>query len=104
MADAELSITPKALAALLAAPNPPLLIDVRDPDEFATSCIENARNVPLTDVAPLFDDPANAEPMVFVCESGVRSMQAVQFAKLAGLDAVHSLDGGMIAWDSDGIT
>lgn len=98
---AELCVTPKELAVLLAAADPPLVIDVRDPEEFAATHLENACNVPLTKVAPLFDNPASAEPMVFVCESGIRSMQAAQFAKLAGLTAVHSLEGGMIAWNSD---
>ena len=99
---AEICVTPQELAARLASANPPIVIDVRDPEEFAATHIENARNVPLTNVAPLFDDPASAEAMVFVCESGVRSMQAAQFAKLAGLTAVHSLEGGMVAWNSDG--
>lgn len=99
MTTANLSIAPDELAAALEESNAPLVVDVRDPDEYAGGHIEGAKNVPLTQVAPLFDDPAHAEAMVFVCESGVRSMQAAQFAKLAGLASVRSLDGGMIAWN-----
>ncbi len=101
MTDSTLSVSREALAQLLDGADTPDLIDVRDRDEFAAGHIPGARNVPLTEVAPLFDDPDSAGPMVFVCESGIRSMQAAQFARIAGLADVRSLDGGTAAWEGE---
>ena len=93
----ELILSPKELDEILAGNDIPALIDVRDRDEFATGHIPGAVNVPLTEIAPLFDDPDRAEPMIFVCESGIRSLQAANFARIAGLSNVRSIDGGMAA-------
>ncbi|MEM9530916.1 MAG: rhodanese-like domain-containing protein [Pseudomonadota bacterium] len=96
--DTVLSLSSDQLADILTGADAPTLIDVRDEDEFAAGHIEGAINVPLTQVAPLFDDPENAKPMIFICQSGVRSLQAANFAKIAGLMQPRSLDGGMAAW------
>lgn len=89
------------LAEILAGTDTPALIDVRDKDEFAARHIPGAINVPLTEIAPLFDDPNKAGPMIFICESGIRSLQAANFARIAGLSETRSLEGGMAAWISD---
>ena len=98
--DTAMNLSPDQLAEILAGTDVPTLIDVRDEDEFATGHISGSINVPLTNVAPLFDDPETAEPMIFICESGVRSLQAVNFARLAGLTQIWSVDGGMAACKS----
>lgn len=74
---------------------PPLLIDVREPDEFAASHIDGARNVPLAGLPASLDRwPSDAE-IVFVCESGRRSLSACRQARRAGFLSTVSLDGGM---------
>ena len=97
--DTALSLSPNQLAELMTGTDIPALIDVRDAHEFKTGHIAGATNVPLTEVAPLFDDPETAKPMIFICQSGVRSLQAANFAKIAGLSHIRSLDGGMTAWE-----
>lgn len=94
----DLNLSQDTLANLLADGNAPAIIDVRSPEEFATGRIPGAKNVPLTEVAPLFDDRNNTNPMIFICESGIRSLQAANFATLTGVGNVQSLDGGMSAW------
>ena len=98
MKDTDLSLSPERFSEIVAGGDFPSLIDVRDRDEFATGQVPGAKNIPLTEIAPLFDDPDNAGPMIFICESGVRSLQAANFAKIAGLSRVHSVEGGMTAW------
>ncbi|MEM7283066.1 MAG: rhodanese-like domain-containing protein [Pseudomonadota bacterium] len=96
---AKLNITVTELGELLQAGSSSIsVIDVRDPEEFEAGHIKGARNVPLTELAPLFDHPESTEALVMVCESGLRSIQAANFAKIAGLANVQSLEGGMLAW------
>ena len=93
--ETRLRMTREELLDVLGRTDRPALIDVRDRDEFATGHIPGATNVPLTELAPLFDDPDAATPMIFVCESGFRSLQAASFARIAGLVDARSVDGGM---------
>ena len=43
-------MTPTELAERLAAPNPPLLLDVRQPDEFAIVSLPGAKLIPLNEL------------------------------------------------------
>lgn len=95
-----LHLSAPELAEILASDDAPLLIDVRERYEFESGHIPGAKNVPLGEIAPLFDDPANAAPMIFICHSGVRSLEAANVGRIAGLDDTRSVDGGMIAWQA----
>lgn len=86
------------LAQRLGEPNPPTIIDVREPDEYEYCHIDGARLKPLGDIetwgAEL--DP-NAE-YVFQCHSGVRSAQAARYLHNRGFKHVYNLRGGIDAW------
>ena len=74
-----------------------LLVDVREPDEFADGTIDGAINVPLGEVEGrigLFD---KSTPIAFLCRSGNRSGKAAELYREAGYKAVN-LRGGMLAW------
>jgi rhodanese-related sulfurtransferase len=43
-------ISPQALHAQQAAPQPPMVIDVREPDEYAAGHISGAANIPSDQV------------------------------------------------------
>ena len=76
-----------------------LLLDVREPDEWAAGHAPDAVHVPLGDL-----DPATIphdRVVVAVCRSGNRSGRvALQLAD-AGID-VRNMTGGMKAWAADG--
>lgn len=94
------------LRALLAAPAPPRVIDVRTPGEFETVHIAGAYNVPL-DLLREHRDEIRChldEHVVLVCHSGHRAAQAEETLRNAGLTNVHILDGGMSAWEASGYT
>jgi molybdopterin/thiamine biosynthesis adenylyltransferase/rhodanese-related sulfurtransferase len=103
------AITPTQLAGLLAAaadpPRPaPVLIDVRDPAEFARGHLPRAQNRPLAELEADLARGAPALPrdgtLVFVCRSGVRSQRAAAFGRRAGLQQVLQLEGGLAAWQA----
>ena len=76
-----------------------LLIDVREPGEFAAGHAAGARNVPLSTLDGAKGLPTNkAQPLVLVCASGARSSRAVAQLRKAGYASVHSLAGGTEAW------
>lgn len=95
------SVTATELRALLAAGSgerPVLLVDVREPREFAAGHLEGARNIPASELPRrLGEIPRNARP-VFICRSGARSLAACRRALEAGLESSAHLTGGLMAW------
>lgn len=84
------------LAKRLGTPAEPVLLDVREPDEFGAWFIPGARNHPLGRIGELALDPGGRD-VVVVCTTGVRSAQATAVLRAAGVPAVN-LAGGMSAW------
>lgn len=82
------------------AENGALLLDVREPNEWASGHIEGAIHIPLGDLDPA-SIPAHA-PVVAVCRSGNRSSKAALKLLGSGRDVVN-MAGGMKAWQNAGL-
>jgi len=84
------------------------LIDVREPHELEgpLGAVEGARNLPLLRLLGRVSSFDADEPIVLLCRSGRRSGQAAEALQRAGLKAVASVEGGILAWrmDVDGQT
>jgi rhodanese-related sulfurtransferase len=95
-------LSPEEVHALLVE-HKALLIDVREPREFAVERIHGALNMPLSTFDAAFlplDDPAK---LIFQCGSGKRSATAADKASaLLGGKTKH-LAGGIGAWKQAGI-
>jgi rhodanese-related sulfurtransferase/rubrerythrin len=77
-----------------------ILIDVRQPQEYALSHIPGARLMPLLEFeAQLFDLPSDKE-LVFYCRNGGRSLAAAALAVEAEVSQanIYHLSGGLMAW------
>ncbi len=94
-------IAPAKLAAGLAAGAPLVLLDVREPNEWAAARIPGARLVPLgtLDAALATLDPR--ADVVVHCQSGVRSALAARRLRAAGFTRVRSLTGGIARWHAE---
>ena len=94
------NIAPAALSAWLndTARSQPVLLDVREPWEFQTCRLENARLVPLREIPARFGELDGGAEIVVICHHGGRSMQAAMFLQRQGFASVHNLAGGMDAW------
>ena len=82
-------------------PADPLLIDVREPHEFAAVSIPGAVNVPLDRVLAGDWAPPAPEPgrdVVIYCAGGVRSARAVRALAERGITGPVSLAGGIDVW------
>jgi rhodanese-related sulfurtransferase len=82
-----------------------LVLDVREPAEYAKGHVLGAKNVPLGDVerraAEL--DKHKAKPVIVVCESGNRSSRAIEALRTRGFARVFNLSGGFGAWQQAGL-
>jgi hydroxyacylglutathione hydrolase len=93
-------ITAGSLAELLAAPRPPLLVDVRAPGEWQERRIEAAVNVPLSRFPDWMSTLAREQAIVVHCASGYRSAIAASLLHRDGYRDVADLVGGLAAWES----
>ena len=101
-----LDVSPRQLWQELHSRNgarPPLVVDVREPREFRQGHIPDARLIPLSTI--LSDDIKlpNNRHIVFVCRSGRRSRRAAYTLQQMGFMNVLVLEGGMQAWEAEGL-
>ena len=91
-------ITPSTLATELRGPEAPMLIDVREPGEWAIARIDGARLIPQGELAECLDELTSARSLVLYCKSGERSRDAADLLLNLGFRNVRSLRGGIDAW------
>ncbi len=78
----------------------PLLLDVREPQEFNYCHIKGSINIPMSRVfAGLNELDPNLETVV-ICHHGMRSAQIANFLISHGFKDVSNLKGGVAAWAS----
>jgi rhodanese-related sulfurtransferase len=80
-----------------------LLIDVREPGEYAKEHIEGAELFPLSSFNPQALPEPKGKELVFQCAGGVRSAKAVEACQRAGLSYDTHLKGGLAAWKARGL-
>jgi rhodanese-related sulfurtransferase len=79
-----------------------LLIDVREPTEYAAEHISGAKLMPLSSFDPANLPQESGKKLVLQCQSSNRSAQAAQKMLNAGFDQVIHLQGGLSAWKAAG--
>jgi rhodanese-related sulfurtransferase len=90
-------ITPTELQQLLAAENPPSLIDVREEGEAAICAIDGSTLIPRNSLPQRLQEIPRDRPVVLYCHAGMRSMMAGQWLSQQGFEAL-SLAGGIDRW------
>ena len=80
----------------------PLLLDVREPWEYAIARIDGSVNMPMSGLGAIWRDALDpARETVVICHHGGRSLQVAQFLEGKGLRAIFNLVGGVDAWAND---
>lgn len=78
-----------------------LLLDVREPDEWAAGRIPGALHLPMAQLNARQDELPQDRLIVVVCRSGNRSGMVTNALDQAGYRA-ENLEGGMQAWHAAG--
>jgi rhodanese-related sulfurtransferase len=80
-----------------------LAVDVREPAELEEDGrIDGALHIPLGSLSERAGELPRDRPLLMVCRSGVRSAMAADALQASGFEA-HNLDGGILAWERDGL-
>jgi rhodanese-related sulfurtransferase len=81
----------------------PLLVDVRERDEFIGRRAVGAVLLPISEFVARHDELPKDRPLLIICESGSRSMSAAMFLLQRGWSDVRNVDGGTQAWAAAGL-
>jgi len=98
------TISVKDLHEDLEQATPPLIIDVREPQELQSGYLPGAINIPLRQLpAGLSHLPADKSSyLVVICRSGSRSAYAALYLRSLGYLNVKNVEGGVPAWQQAG--
>jgi len=75
-----------------------VLVDVRNPDEFAICTIEGSVKLPLPDLPQRYQELPKDKLIVLHCKSGGRSGRALKFLRSQGYPKLKNVAGGINAW------
>jgi rhodanese-related sulfurtransferase len=80
---------------------PLVLLDVREPNEFQYSRIENSVLIPLNQIPQRLAELDPLQETVVICHHGIRSQMAAQFLVKSGFKNIANLVGGIDAWSCE---
>lgn len=97
------SVSAEELNEKLKQPKRPLVLDVRQPEEFRTGHIIGAKLIPLGELGRRMNELPKDKEIVCVCATGSRSRSATKMLVRAGYNAID-MKGGMMSWSGNGFT
>ncbi|MCK9607726.1 MAG: rhodanese-like domain-containing protein [Methylomonas sp.] len=80
-----------------------VIIDIREPNEFLKSHIENAVNIPLGKLDEKLPslEKHKTHPLIVICQTGARSVSACKTLTKEGFEQVFHMQGGMQSWEEN---
>jgi hydroxyacylglutathione hydrolase len=88
------------VAEELLGPDPPLVLDVRTPREWATKHIESSVNIPLNHLQERIAEVPRDRRVAVHCAGGYRSSIAASILHQYGITRLIEMAGGLAAWDA----
>jgi rhodanese-related sulfurtransferase len=80
-----------------------LIVDVREPDEFAAERAPGVALVPLSEFVARHEELPKDRPLLMICAAGSRSASATAYLLQRGWTDVKNVTGGMMAWAGAGL-
>jgi rhodanese-related sulfurtransferase len=90
-------VSPAELKARRAAPDPPLVLDVREPWELEIVRLPDTVDIPMNEVPARVSELPREREIVVMCHAGGRSMNVARYLERLGY-RVSNLAGGIHAW------
>ena len=84
-------------------PARPVLLDVREMNEFTEVRAAGALLIPTSTFATRVGELPDDRPLFVICRTGVRSAAVTGFLARSGRDDVANVAGGMEAWERAGL-
>ena len=78
-----------------------IVVDVREPSEYATGHVPGARLIPAREIRERIYELPRGSTVYLICANGARSMDLIPFMRAVGYDA-YTVAGGMWAWLTTG--
>jgi rhodanese-related sulfurtransferase len=100
----QLEISLAAAKQKLAEDLKAVLIDVREPEEYALAHIDGSLLIPMQSVTgelQKLEGLANEGDLLILCHHGVRSLQVAAWLQGRGIENVSSIAGGIDRWSSE---
>ena len=91
----------EALKSIVKRDNP-LLIDVRQPSEYASGHIPNAINISLQTLSANLDKIPKDRPVVLYCTSGYRTAMGIMTLQMLGYTNVRGFPPSIQGWKAAG--
>ena len=98
-----LESTPPDIQRRIDAGEQIVLIDVREPEEFAITRIEGATLIPMRNIPAnlqQLEAKADENTLIVFCHHGVRSLNVVHWLREQGVSTCQSMAGGIDAWSA----
>jgi len=93
-------ITAPMVAEELATANPPLVLDIRNPREWATKHIAGSVNIPLNHLQERIAEIPRDRRIAVHCAGGYRSSIAAGILHQHGITRLSEMAGGLAAWEA----
>jgi hydroxyacylglutathione hydrolase len=90
------------IAAVARRSSDTLVLDVREPEEYARGHVPGAVNLPQAELASRLDEVPRDRPVQVICQGGFRSLRSAQFLTQCGYHTVANVTGGTGAWQASG--
>ena len=88
------------IAEELASADPPLVLDIRNPKEWAAKHIQGSVNIPLNHLQDRIAEVPRDQRMVVHCAGGYRSSIAAGILHQYGITNLVEMAGGLAAWEA----
>jgi hydroxyacylglutathione hydrolase len=86
------------VARLASRPSEAVVLDVREPAEYAHGHVPGAVNLPQADLASRLEEVPRDRPIYVICQAGYRALRAARFLEQMGYTQVANVTGGTAAW------
>jgi sulfur dioxygenase len=100
-------LAPQVVKLQLDRPTPPLLLDVREPEEFSGELghIPGSHLIPLKELSTRVSEIEGYKDkdVIVICRAGVRSTTAAAILTGLGFEHVSNLKGGMLDWNDQNL-
>jgi len=93
-----IQISAKGLRNILQKEIKPLLLDVRENNEFEYAHIKGSQHIPMDQIPDKLNEIDSDAACVVICHHGIRSQYVASFLVHSGFSNIYNLSGGIDAW------